>query len=158
MVLSTTLSAEVRLPRFFSDHMVLQQQTSNAIWGWAEPGKTVKVKASWGTTVSVKASVNGKWKLFLKTPGHGTNHSLTITGRNTIRIKDVAIGEVWLCVGQSNMGWSMGNSFEAEKEDNVNLPNYRIFRSRSDWGTCCKISSTHYSDGWLKSIDRLKRF
>ena len=134
MVLSSTLSAELRLPRFFGDHMVLQQQTSNAIWGWADPGENVKVNASWGAVASVKSGANGKWKIFLKTPGHGTGHSLRITGGNTIRIKDVAIGEVWLCAGQSNMGWSTGNSFEAEGENDVNLPHLRIYRSaREHW-------------------------
>ncbi len=134
MVLSSTLSAEVRLPRFFGDHMVLQQQTSNAIWGWADPGENVKVNASWGAVASVKSGANGKWKIFLKTPGHGTGHSLRITGGNTIRIKDVAIGEVWLCAGQSNMGWSTGNSFEAEGENNVKLSHLRIYRSaREHW-------------------------
>ena len=134
MVLSSTLSAEVRLPRFFGDHMVLQQQTSNAVWGWADPGENVKVNASWGAVASVKSGANGKWKIFLKTPGHGTGHSLRITGGNTIRIKDVAIGEVWLCAGQSNMGWSTGNSFEAEGENDVNLPHLRIYRSaREHW-------------------------
>ena len=128
--------------------MILQQQVSNAVWGWADPGESVEVKASWGTIISVKASANGKWKLFLKTPGHGTGHSLTITGRNTIRIRDVAIGEVWLCVGQSNMGWSMGNSFEAEKEDNVNLPNYRIFRSARE----------HWHEPLEENRDRLSRW
>ena len=134
VVLSTTLMAEVRLPRFFSDHMVLQQQTSNAIWGWANPRELIKVKSSWGAVASVKADANGKWKIFLKTPGHGTGQSLTISGSNTIQIKDVAIGEVWLCVGQSNMGWSVANSFEAEGESKVNLPHLRIFRSaREHW-------------------------
>lgn len=134
MVLSTTLMAEVRLPRFFSDHMVLQQQTSNAIWGWANPGELIKVKSSWGAVASVKTDANGKWKIFLKTPGHGTGQSLTISGSNTIQIKDVAIGEVWLCVGQSNMGWSVANSFEAEGESKINLPHLRIFRSaREHW-------------------------
>ncbi|MDP6035066.1 MAG: sialate O-acetylesterase [Verrucomicrobiota bacterium] len=114
--------------------MVLQQQTSNAIWGWADPGENVKVNASWGAVASVKSGANGKWKIFLKTPGHGTGHSLRITGGNTIRIKDVAIGEVWLCAGQSNMGWSTGNSFEAEGENDVNLPHLRIYRSaREHW-------------------------
>jgi sialate O-acetylesterase len=70
----------------------------------------------------------------LETPAHGTGHSLTISGTNTIKIKDVAIGEVWLCAGQSNMGWSVGNSFEAGSEDSVNLPNLRIFKSsREHW-------------------------
>ena len=127
-------AAEVRLPRFFSDHMILQQQTKNALWGWGEPGEEIVVTTSWGEKVSTKTDANGKWKLFLATPSHRTGQSLTVRGENEIRIRDVAIGEVWLCAGQSNMGWSMGNSFGAEGEADVDLPNLRIYRSaREHW-------------------------
>ena len=136
LLLSNGLSvfAEVRLPRFFSDHMVFQQQTSNAIWGWANPGEQIKIKSSWGVSASTEAGADGKWKIFLKTPGHATGQSLGISGSNTIQITDIAIGEVWLCAGQSNMGWSVANSFEAEGESKVDLPHLRIFRSaREHW-------------------------
>lgn len=127
-------SADVRLPRLFGDHMILQQETTNAFWGWADPGEAVTVEASWGASASTTADAEGKWKLFLKTPGHGTGHSLTVRGNNEIKIADVAIGEVWLCAGQSNMGWSTGNSFEAEGETEVDLPHLRLFRSaREHW-------------------------
>ena len=90
--------------------------------------------ASWGASASTQADADGGWKVLLDTPAFGTGHSLKITGSKTIEIKDVAIGEVWLCAGQSNMGWSTGNSAEAEMEANVNLPNYRIFKSaREHW-------------------------
>ncbi len=126
--------ADVQLPRLFCDHMILQQQTSNAVWGWADAGEKVTVKTSWGSEASTTAGADGKWKLFLKTPAYGTGYALTIQGKNSIEITDVAIGEVWLCAGQSNMGWAMGNSFEAEQEADVNLPNYRIFKSsREHW-------------------------
>ena len=127
--------ADVRVPRLFCDNMILQQEAKNTFWGWAEPGETVKVQASWGAEATVRTDADGRWKLFLETPKHGTGHSLTISGKgDTIRIKNVAIGEVWLCAGQSNMGWSMGNSFGFENEAEVNLPNFRIFKSaREHW-------------------------
>ena len=95
------------------------------------------MKASWGAGASAKADTAGKWKLLLETPKFGSGHSLTISGKkDTVKIENIAIGEVWLCAGQSNMGWSMGNSFEAEKEADVNLPNFRIFKSaREHWHT-----------------------
>ncbi|MDH3583544.1 MAG: serine hydrolase, partial [Phycisphaerae bacterium] len=129
---SEATGGAIRLPRIFSDHMILQQKTSNAIWGWAEPGTPVSVKASWGARATATADRAGAWKLFLKTPAHGTGHHLTIN-RKTIR--NVAIGEVWLCAGQSNMGWSMANSFGAEEEAaKANAPNLRIFKSaREHW-------------------------
>ena len=105
-----TASADVRLTHLFGDHMILQQQSTNAIWGFASPGEKVTVTASWGAEASAVADKAGDWKVFLKTPAFGTGHSLTVSGKNTIKIGDVAIGEVWLCAGQSNMGWSTGHS------------------------------------------------
>ena len=75
-----TASADVRLPSLFGDHMILQQQQKNTIWGWASPGENVSVTASWGATASTTAGADGKWKLFLDTPAFGTGHSLTIKG------------------------------------------------------------------------------
>jgi len=125
------------VPRLFCDNMILQQQTKNTFWGWTKPGEKIAVKASWGAETSAKADAFGKWKILLETPQHETGHSLIISGENdTVNIKNVAIGEVWLCAGQSNMGWSVGNSFEAEKEADVNLPDFRIFKSaREHWHT-----------------------
>lgn len=123
------------LPRLFCDDMILQQQTKNTFWGWAKAGEKIRVRASWGEQTSTTANASGKWKLFLATPKFGKGYSLTISGKtDTIEIKNVAIGEVWLCVGQSNMGWAMGNSFESEKEAEVSLPDLRIFKSaREHW-------------------------
>ena len=124
----------LRLPTLFGDHMILQQKMTNTIWGWANPGEKVTVEASWGASASTQADAAGRWKVLLDTPSYGTGFSLKIIGSKTIEIKDVAIGEVWLCAGQSNMGWSTGNSYEAEMEANVNLPNYRIYKSgREHW-------------------------
>ena len=124
----------LRLPTLFGDHMILQQKMTNTIWGWANPGEKVTVEASWGASASTQADAAGRWKVLLDTPSYGTGFSLKVVGSKTIEIKDVAIGEVWLCAGQSNMGWSTGNSYEAEMEANVNLPNYRIYKSgREHW-------------------------
>ena len=101
--ISTIASAEIRLPNFFADHMVLQQQISNTIWGWAEPGEKISVTASWGAEGNTTTSDKGQWRIYLETPEHGTGHSLTIKGNNSIELNDVAVGEVWLCAGQSNI-------------------------------------------------------
>jgi sialate O-acetylesterase len=143
--LSSIAAAEIRLPNFFADHMVLQQQISNTIWGWADPGEEITVTASWGAEESTSANDIGQWRVHLETPEHGTGHSLTIKGNNTIELNDVAVGEVWLCAGQSNMGWSVGNSFEAEGEADVDLSNFRIFKS----------SREHWHESLEQSRDRL---
>lgn len=144
----SVLFAEIRLPRIIGDNMILQQQTDNAIWGWANSGEAITVSASWGATSNTTATDDGRWKVFLKTPDHGTGHFLRIEGDNTILIQNVAIGEVWLCAGQSNMGWSTANSFEAEKELDVSLPNLRIFKSQRE----------HWHEPLEESRDRLQRW
>lgn len=132
---SSVTHADIRLPSLFVDHMILQQKTSNAIWGFADSGEKVAVAASWGEKASATADANGKWKLFLKTPAHGTGHSITVKGTNEITINDVAIGEVWLCAGQSNMGFALGQTFGGDEEAaGANSPDYRIFKSsREHW-------------------------
>ena len=133
LALSCALStmATIELPRLIGNDMVLQQNISNTLWGWVEPGAIVKVKASWGASTTATADQNGKWKARLETPGHGTGHSLTIScGKDTVKITNVAIGEVWLCVGQSNMGWAVGGTFHADEETTgLDLPNFRMFRA-----------------------------
>ena len=79
----STALADVHLPRFFSDNMILQQNQTNAIWGWADPGEKVVVHASWKATSSTVTDDEGRWKVFLKTPSHGTGHSLRVGGSNT---------------------------------------------------------------------------
>jgi sialate O-acetylesterase len=130
MAVSLTASADVRLPQIFGDNMILQQKTSNAVWGFAEPGEKVTVKSSWGSEVRAVADKIGHWKILLKTPGHGTGYRLTVQGKNTLTVRNVAIGEVWLCAGQSNMGWRLSAVFDGAKDaDSANYPNLRIFRS-----------------------------
>lgn len=146
--LPSMTEADVRLPRLFRDNMVLQQKSKNAIWGWAEPGEEVKVSASWGAVASAVADDSGRWKLFLHTPDYGTGHSLVVAAQNSLRINNVATGEVWLCAGQSNMGWAMGNSFEADEESDVDLPDFRIFKSQRE----------HWHEPLAESRDRLQQW
>ena len=61
--LTSVASADVRLPNFFADHMVLQQQISNTIWGWAEPGEEVTVTASWGAEAKATTNDKGQWRV-----------------------------------------------------------------------------------------------
>ncbi len=132
-VLSSTVIADVSLPSLFSDNMILQQQTNNAIWGKAAPGEKITLTTSWGAKSSTKASAEGKWQLFIKTPSYGSNHQIKINANNEIILNNVAIGEVWLCAGQSNMGWSVANSFAGPAEiKTANYPNLRIYKSARD--------------------------
>ena len=69
IALTIGAQAKVRLPHLISDNMVLQQQTDARLWGWAEPGKTVKVTTSWSDQVATaKTDKNGEWLVKVKTP------------------------------------------------------------------------------------------
>ena len=99
----TMANAETRLPSFFSDKMVLQQNKKVFIWGTDTPGTTIKISASWAVEVSTNAGSDGKWKTSIATPGAGGPYTVRITGSEEVLLKDVMTGEVWLCSGQSNM-------------------------------------------------------
>ena len=105
---SNHLFATVKLPAIFSDNMVLQQQTEAAIWGTAASGSTVKVITSWNKkSYSAHAGADGKWKLKVTTPVAGGPFELTISDGKALTLKNVMIGEVWVCSGQSNMEMPM---------------------------------------------------
>ena len=104
------MSAKVALPGIIGDNMVLQQKSQAGIWGWTKPGKEVRVEASWGESVSTKADVTGKWKVLINTPEASfEKRTITISDGDKVTLKDILIGEVWLCGGQSNMEMRIGD-------------------------------------------------
>ncbi len=106
--LSATLHAEISLPSIFGDHMVLQQETNAKIWGKSSPGKTVKIVSSWDDKeYSTRADSKGNWDIKILTPSAGGPYDLTISDGSVLVLKDILIGEVWLCSGQSNMEMPM---------------------------------------------------
>lgn len=100
--------AEIKLPSIFCDNMVMQQQTEAAIWGKATKNSTVKVTTSWnGKSYNTTASAEGKWKVKVVTPKAGGPYEITISDGKIFKLKNVLIGEVWVCSGQSNMEMPM---------------------------------------------------
>ncbi|MBX7169466.1 MAG: hypothetical protein K1X72_00825 [Pyrinomonadaceae bacterium] len=134
LLLCFSVQAKITLPKIFSDNMVLQRETAIPIWGTANAGENVTVSLN-KKTVSVIAEANGKWLVDFKPEKAATNLTLKISGENTIEIKNVAIGEVWLCSGQSNMEWVVGQSMNAEQElaeaENPNIRHIKIARNVS---------------------------
>jgi sialate O-acetylesterase len=129
LLLATSLSAtaDVRLPALISDNMVLLQDTKANVWGWADPGEKVSVKLG-NVTASATADDQGKWAAKLEGLKPGTGSEMSIAGKNTVVIKNVAVGEVWLGSGQSNMEWPVSKAQEAEKEIAAcNYPDLRVF-------------------------------
>jgi sialate O-acetylesterase len=107
------LLAELSMPHFFSDHMILQREREAAIWGKADPGTEVTVSFK-GKAASAKAATDGKWKTQIETGAADAKGAvLTISsGADKIEIKDVLVGEVWFASGQSNMFYTMNRSPE----------------------------------------------
>lgn len=99
--------SQLKLPNFFSDSMVLQQNTKVVIWGKDNPNTTITVQGSWGSKAKTTSNENGEWRLKLKTPKASTPQSVTINGSSTITYSNVLLGEVWFCSGQSNMEMTM---------------------------------------------------
>ena len=120
--------AEVRLPAVFSDHMVLQRQMPVPVWGWASPGEKVTVKLA-DQQAEATADKDGKWTVKIGPFEAGGPHELTVTGTKTLTIKDVLVGEVWLCSGQSNMAMVVRSCLNAAEDiQAANFPRIRHFR------------------------------
>jgi sialate O-acetylesterase len=126
-VLSAPAFAEVKLPAIVSDNMVLQQQTPAGVWGWADAGEKVTVKFA-GKSAETVADAKGKWKVELTGLVAGEPGEMTIAGKNTITLKNVVAGEVWVGSGQSNMEWPAQKSKDADAEiQAANFPAIRMF-------------------------------
>jgi sialate O-acetylesterase len=107
--------ADVSVPALFTDHMVLQRDLADPIWGKADAGEAVTVTIA-GQKHTATAGADGTWKVTLEPMKAGGPHELVIQGKNKLTIGDVLVGEVWLCSGQSNMEWSVGQTFNADLE------------------------------------------
>jgi len=129
----TATKASIVLPSVFSDNMVLQQKTNAAIWGKADPNKMIQVSTTWSKqTYSAKADKQGNWKVKVATPSYGGPYVITIAGDHKINLKNVMIGEVWICSGQSNMempvvGWGSIKNFK-EEIANAKYPKIRLLQ------------------------------
>lgn len=123
-------NATVTLPDVLNDNMVLQQQSNVKLWGWGSPAEKVFITTSWNhKTDSVTTDGNAKWELNIQTPSAGGPYSITFKATNTIVLKNVLIGEVWICSGQSNMEMNYYWGIPQMKEDFPTAfnPNIRFF-------------------------------
>ena len=143
-------SALISIPEIFADNMVLQQKSEVAFWGWAKAGETVTIKAEWlEKEVSMRAGPSGRWKLIINTPAAGGPFKISLKGSNEILLKNVLIGEVWLCSGQSNMEWSARSGINnADKEiknaDNPGIRLFNVYHSSSD------NPQEHFTGEWVE--------
>ncbi len=112
---SSNAQAEVSLPKIFSDNMVLQRDMPVKIWGWAEEGESVTVSFN-DQTIKSTSDKNGNWRVVLKPAQAGGPYSMTVQASNKIELKNILIGEVWICSGQSNMQWEVKRANDANAE------------------------------------------
>lgn len=116
LLLSGRLEADVALSALFQDHLVLQRGRPVPIWGRAAPGEGVTVRFG-RQEVSTTATADGRWLVRLDAmEASSTPAPLVVTGKTTVTVNDVVVGEVWLCSGQSNMEWPVSLSDRADAE------------------------------------------
>jgi sialate O-acetylesterase len=130
-LLCYSLYANVKLPKIFSDNMVLQRNKTIPVWGWANPREKITVQFD-RQIKKTTADKNGKWMVKLDNESAGGPYQLIVKGKNTLIINDVLVGEVWICSGQSNMempieGWGKINNYK-EEIANANYPVIRHFK------------------------------
>jgi sialate O-acetylesterase len=129
---------QVSLNSLFGDNMVIQRDSEVCVWGKAEPGEVVSVS----TTLNRKskktiADTKGDWQTFIKTPTAGKKFELFAKGQsNSVVIKNIIAGDIWVCAGQSNMGFNAHGDSQADKIFKLaaKYPNIRFFQ-RPNQGT-----------------------
>ena len=102
IILFQTTYAQIKLPRLVRDSMILQRDANITIWGWAATNEKITVKFN-NKTYKTKADASGNWFVSLSPTKAGGPYTMDITGKNKISLKDILIGDVWFCSGQSNM-------------------------------------------------------
>ena len=126
--------AGVTLPKFFGDHMILQRDQEVAVWGWSDPQQEVRVSFG-GQTRQTRADAQGNWKVNLDPmPASAEGRELVVN--DSLRFKNVLVGDVWLCSGQSNMEWTLRGALNAKEEiaaaDHPAIRHIKIERASGD--------------------------
>ncbi|MCV2486810.1 hypothetical protein OD917_17910 [Flavobacterium sp. SH_e] len=132
LLISVLANANVRMPLIFSDGMVLQRDKQIPIWGFADANENVEIHFN-KQIKKTTADKNGKWTVNLNAEKAGGPFELIVIGKNKITIKNVLVGEVWICSGQSNMEFQVFKTMNSEKEINsADFPMIRHFGVAQD--------------------------
>lgn len=125
LLFSQVTNAKVTVAPFFSENMVLQRNMPIHIWGYADNKETIRVELN-NISSGTKTNQSGKWEVVLPAMNFGGPYELIITGENNIiSLKDVLIGDIWICSGQSNMEFALQGSLNS-KEEILNSENGNI--------------------------------
>lgn len=120
-------AANVSLPALIGDNMVLQQGIAARIWGTADPGEMVTVRIA-QQEHATRAGSKGRWQVWLHPMRAGGPFEMTVSGKNLIKVRNVLVGEVWVCSGQSNMVWPVRYSVNPQHEiSEARYPGIRLF-------------------------------
>lgn len=126
-LMATQALANVQVPALFGDNMVLQRDKNVPVWGTADPNEKVTVQFR-GQKIDTSTEKTGRWMVKLRPMDAGGPFEMKISGKNTITLKNVMVGEVWVCSGQSNMAMRVAYAADSEKETAAaNYPNIRLF-------------------------------
>jgi sialate O-acetylesterase len=149
--------ADVRLSSLISDNMMFQRDVPARVWGWADRGEKVTVRLD-KLERTAAANERGEWLVEFPPLAAGGPYEMTVRGRNTILVKNILIGEVWVCSGQSNMEWAVVVSRDRDKEiEAAEYPSIRLFtvsKKQTDtperdcqgrWQPCSKQSIAYFS-------------
>ena len=142
--------ADVKPHALCTEGMVLQQKAETKIWGKADPDEAVTVSFR-GQKVATKADAKGNWSVALKANGAGGPFEMTIAGKNTIEYKNVLVGEVWVCSGQSNMEQSVNGSDKADQESARSAPHNPMLRMFQVARTPFAGPQTETSGKWVEA-------
>ena len=122
--------ADVTLNGVFTDHMILQRDMLVPVYGTAEPGERVTVAFA-GKEKSVVSDKDGKWSVKLDAMKVSTaSEAMTVSGKNKLTLNDILMGDIWICSGQSNMEWVLGNCNRPDDLAQANFPLIRLFQMR----------------------------
>lgn len=155
LILVRQSEAKVKLPSLFSDNMVLQQKSEVSMWGWSETGKEITISTSWNSKVyRTNTNNEGVWKLKITTTEAGGPYEISVSDGEEIILKNVLIGEVWLCAGQSNMEMPMkgfmGQPVLGSNSDILRSSNNKI-RFISVPRSVKTIPQNDFEGQWLKA-------
>lgn len=125
---ATAVLADVTLAGLFQDNLVFQRDRPVPIWGRADPGERVTVAFA-GQEVSTNTPADGRWIIYLDPLATQSEPAeMIVSGNNRLSVKNILVGEVWLCSGQSNMAWVVKNSDNAKEEiASAEIPQIRVF-------------------------------
>ncbi len=155
-VFCETTQAEVTLPKLFTDHAVLQRNVAVPVWGRGAPGEQVTVEIA-GQVLKTKAGKDGSWQVRLAPHDAGGPFEMTVKGTNTIVLRDLLFGEVWVCGGQSNMQWTLKDSSIPPDPNRDNAPDIRLFNVQFDMDYLPKKDVK--GGAWqLASVETVERF